>query len=98
MNIKDYLKDKIDWKFFNALMDKLTKYEDRGIDCSLTVYLYSRKTRLRLVEYSHYKLLYSSLVSTDVERIIERGMHMMTYTIKMDDKKAQNTRFKENNR
>ena len=37
--LKNYFKDKIDWKFYNYLMMKVTKYQDNGSDMILYVCL-----------------------------------------------------------
>ena len=39
IQVRDYFKDKIDWKLYNFILDKITKYEDMGINCAVYVYI-----------------------------------------------------------
>ena len=37
---EEYFDSRIDWKFFNYLLDGLTKYEDTNIDCRILILTY----------------------------------------------------------
>ncbi len=66
LNIESFFKDKIDWKFYNYLIDRFTDYEDLGyvmlIDISVTLnsddqLIYNSDKR-----YCSYSLSYMNLV------------------------------------
>ena len=37
---KEFFNGKIDWKFFNYLLDGLTKYEDTNVECRILILTY----------------------------------------------------------
>lgn len=38
-SLKEYFKGKIDWKFYNAILDRLMRYEDEEISCEIDIVL-----------------------------------------------------------
>ena len=52
------IKDKIDWKFFNLLLDKLTEYEDIGHETEIYISVYVPKIQ------HHKKILFYKMFKT----------------------------------
>lgn len=85
MKGEQYFKDKIDWKFYNALLDRLIKCEDDEIKCELEVrenysedmdnyriiYLYKQGTEQYM---NHY------VTNTDISKHEKYGLNLV-YTM-----------------
>lgn len=94
MTTEQYFKDKIDWKFYNALLDRAVKYEDMGIYCAIRIYAYrhNTKSRLLVLEYTNYKMRYSD-ASAHIIAVYMRGKHDIIYNIKLDHKKIDTKKY-----
>jgi len=72
-HVEELLKDKINWKFFNFLLDKLTKFEDSGYETEMYISLYvpKFKTHRKVMIYKNGEYEYfdtSLLRSNNLEK------------------------------
>ena len=65
MTISEFFKDKINWKFYNLLRDKLTTLEDDGVMCYIKVGL-PRSIQNDEVKFSYYTIFQYSYKSGDI--------------------------------
>lgn len=73
-SVESYMKDKIDWKFFNAILDRLVKYKDIGINCQINVEGDVGNECLSVFKYREGEFYYSSFFGgqENVDNFIER--------------------------
>lgn len=90
--VETYFKDKIDWKRFNSLCDKLTKYEDKGyvVNIRISVYDDSGFTGMEgyYVIYFHYNdggIYIDSLLDQKIQAYKKNGFYYMVKITKSDD-------------
>ena len=79
-----YFRNEVDWKFFNALRDRILKYEDVGtLDCDISVEFKLDKGYYRIFRYKSDVLTFRHLNDT-INHFVNNGSQLF-YCIFLND-------------
>lgn len=71
--LQEYFNGVIDWKFFNALRDRLLKYEDKGIECEISINIMIGTSVYLLFIYDADRLAYSNNINDNTIKSYEQN-------------------------